>query len=110
VQFCQPYDVLILPVYMHQTIKVGEWKGLRSPQILENVINWVAPCPPFNASGQPALAIPTGFAPMGCPLGCKLVGRPAAEATLFALAAQLSPGHCLSARNRDYLLSPKSSL
>lgn len=89
VQFCHPYDVLILPVYMHQTIKVGEWKKLRSPQILKNVINWVAPCPPFNASGQPALAIPWGFGPNGVPVGVQLVGRPADEATLLALAAQL---------------------
>ncbi|WP_017299999.1 amidase [Nodosilinea nodulosa] len=89
VQFCHPYDVLILPVYMHQAIKVGAWKGLRSPKILDNVINWVAPCPPFNASGQPALAIPTGFAPSGVPVGVQLVGRPADEATLLALATQL---------------------
>ncbi|MBD1876281.1 amidase [Nodosilinea sp. FACHB-131] len=89
VKFCQPYDVLILPVYTHPTIKVGEWKGLRSPKVLENVINWVAPCPPFNASGQPALAIPRGFAPNGLPIGVQLVGRPADEATLLTLAAQL---------------------
>jgi amidase len=93
VQFCQPYDVLILPVYMHQTIQVGEWQRLRSPQILKNVIDWVAPCPPFNASGQPALAIPTGFAPNGLPVGVQLVGRPADEATLLALAAQLEASH-----------------
>ncbi|MGF1568190.1 MAG: amidase [Nodosilinea sp.] len=89
VQFCQPYDVLILPVYMHPPIQVGEWRRAGAPQTLKNVIDWVAPCPPFNASGQPALAIPTGFAPSGVPVGVQLVGRPAAEATLFALAAQL---------------------
>jgi amidase len=89
VAFCAPYDVLVMPVYMHPAIKVGEWKSLRSPQILKRVIDWVAPCPPFNASGQPALALPTGFAPSGVPVGVQLVGRPAAEATLFALASQL---------------------
>ncbi len=98
VQFCEPYDVLILPVYMHPTIKVGEWKGLRSPKLLENVINWIAPCPPFNASGQPALAIPTGFGPNGLPVGVQLVGRPAAEATLFALAAQLEQANPIHQR------------
>jgi amidase len=89
VEFCDPYDVLVLPVYMHPAIKVGEWRNLRSPQILKNVIDWVAPCPPFNASGQPAMAIPTGFAPNGLPIGVQLVGRPADEATLFSLAYQL---------------------
>jgi amidase len=89
VEFCYPYDALVLPVYMHPAIKVGEWKTLRSPQILNHVIDWVAPCPPFNASGQPAMAIPTGFGANGLPIGVQLVGRPAAEATLFSLAAQL---------------------
>ena len=92
VEFCYPFDVLVLPVYMHPAIKVGEWKQLRSPQILKNVIDWVAPCPPFNASGQPAMAIPTGFGPNGLPLGVQLVGRPAEEATLLSLAAQLEAG------------------
>lgn len=93
VAVCQPYDAVVLPVYMHPTIPVGAWKHLRSPQILANVINWVAPCPPFNASGQPALAIPTGFGPHGLPVGVQLVGRPADEATLLALAAQLEAAH-----------------
>jgi amidase len=60
---------------------------------LENVINWVAPCPPFNASGLPALAIPTGFSPLGLPVGVQLVGRPAAEATLIALAHQIETAY-----------------
>ncbi len=89
VEFCYPYDVVVLPVYMHPPIKIGAWKQLQSPQILKNVIDWIAPCPPFNASGQPAVAIPTGFGPNGLPLGIQLVGRPADEVTLLALAAQL---------------------
>jgi amidase len=93
VQFADPYDVLILPVYMHPAIRIGEWKNLRSPTLLKNVINWVAPCPPFNASGQPAIAIPQGFAPSGVPTGVQLVGRPADEATLLSLAAQLEAAH-----------------
>lgn len=93
VQFSQPYDALVLPVYMHPTIRVGEWGKLRSPQILKNVIDWVAPCPPFNASGQPVIAIPAGFTPTGLPVGVQLVGRPAAETTLITLAAQLEQAH-----------------
>lgn len=82
-------DVLLLPTYMHPAIKVGEWAALRPAKTLEKIINWIAPCPPFNASGQPAIALPTGFAPSGVPIGIQLVGRPAAESTLIALAAQL---------------------
>lgn len=89
VETCYPFDAVVLPVYMHPAIRVGQWRSLRPPQILQNVINWVAPCPPFNASGQPALTLPTGFGPNGLPVGVQLVGRPADEATLLALAAQV---------------------
>jgi amidase len=82
-------DVLVLPTYMHPTIRVGEWKTLPPAATLEKIIQWIAPCPPFNASGQPAIAIPTGFAPNGLPIGVQLVGRPAAESTLLTLATQL---------------------
>lgn len=93
VQFCDPYDVLILPTYLHPTIRMGEWSRLRPAKTLEKIIHWIAPCPAFNASGQPALALPTGFDTNGLPLGVQLVGRPADEATLLALAAQLERAH-----------------
>ncbi|MBE9225801.1 amidase [Phormidium sp. LEGE 05292] len=84
------FDVLVLPVFMHPTIRVGEWAELSPEETLAKVINWVAPCPPFNASGQPSIAIPMGFnSATGLPLGVQLVGRPAAEATLISLAAQI---------------------
>jgi amidase len=89
VAFCKPYDVILLPVYTHPAIRVGEWANLRSAKTLQNVIQWVLPCPPFNASGQPSIAIPTGFDPQGVPIGVQLVGQPAGEATLISLAAQL---------------------
>lgn len=93
VQHLQPYDILLLPVYMHPTIRIGAWKSLQCAKILENIIHWIAPCPPFNASGQPAIAIPTGFTEDGLPLGVQLVGCPAADATVLALAAQLERAH-----------------
>ncbi len=87
-QFCD-YDIVLSPVYLHPAIRVGEWRSLRCSQTLEKIIQWIAPCPPFNASGQPAIALPTGFTQNGLPLGVQLVGRPAADATVLALAAQL---------------------
>jgi len=45
--------------------------------------------PIFNLTGQPAIAVPAGFGSAGLPLSVQLVGRPGAEATLYALAAQL---------------------
>lgn len=89
VAFFERVDVLILPIYLHPTIRVGEWANLSPEETFQKIINWVAPCPPFNASGQPAIALPTGFDSNGLPIGIQLVGRPADEATIIALAAQL---------------------
>lgn len=82
-------DVLVLPVVMHPTLRVGEWAKLRAAKELENIIQWIAPCPPFNITGQPAIAIPSGFTPNGLPLGVQLIGRPGDEITIIALAAQI---------------------
>lgn len=89
VAFFERVDVLVLPTYMHPTIRVGEWADLSPEETFQKIIRWVAPCPPFNASGQPAIALPTGFDSNGLPIGVQLIGRPAAETTLIALAAQL---------------------
>jgi len=83
------FDILLLPTYMHPAIRVGEYANLTPEQTLQNIIDWIAPCPPFNATGQPAIALPAGFDPHGLPVGVQLVGKPAAELTLIALAAQL---------------------
>ncbi|PSB28003.1 amidase [Stenomitos frigidus] len=89
VAFFDDVDVLVLPTYLHSPIRVGEWANLRPAKTLEKIIGWVAPCPPFNATGQPVITIPAGFDPHGLPIGVQLIGKPAAEATLIALAAQI---------------------
>ena len=45
--------------------------------------------PVFNASGQPGISVPLFHGEDGLPLAVQLVGRPAQEATLLALATQL---------------------
>lgn len=83
------FDAVVAPVFMFPTIRVGEWAKLSPAQILRNIINWVAPCPPFNATGQPVVTIPAGFDLNGLPVGVQLIGRIADEATIIALAADL---------------------
>ncbi|MEG4072530.1 amidase [Microcoleus sp. Pol14C2] len=89
VGFFEKFDVLVLPTYMHSPIRVGEWADLSFEETLQRIINWVAPCPPFNASGLPAIALPAILDNNGLPVGIQIIGRPAAEATLIALAAQM---------------------
>ncbi|HTZ88206.1 MAG TPA: amidase family protein, partial [Solirubrobacteraceae bacterium] len=45
--------------------------------------------PVFNASGQPGISLPLYQGNDGLPLAVQLVGRPAGEAQLLALAGQL---------------------
>lgn len=89
VAFFDTVDVLVLPVYLHSPIQVGEWANLTPEETFEKIIRWVAPCPPVNATGQPAIAIPVGFDQNNLPMSVQLIGKPAAEATLISLAAQL---------------------
>ena len=89
VGFFEKFDVLVLPTYMHSPIRVGEWADLSFEETLQRIINWIAPCPPFNASGLPAIALPAILDNNGLPVGIQIIGRPAAEATLIALAAQM---------------------
>jgi amidase len=43
----------------------------------------------YNASGQPAASLPLHWTPEGLPVGVMLIGRPAGEAALLALSAQI---------------------
>jgi amidase len=93
VGFFQDVDVLVLPVLLHPPIRVGEWSQLPLEEILDRITRWIAPCPPFNATGQPAIALPAGFDGNGLPVSVQLVGKPAAEATLIAVASQLEAAY-----------------
>jgi aspartyl-tRNA(Asn)/glutamyl-tRNA(Gln) amidotransferase subunit A len=42
---------------------------------------------PFNVTGSPALAVPTGFSSAGMPLSMQIIGKPFAEATVYRVAA-----------------------
>lgn len=89
VEIFNNFDVLLLPTYLHPAIQVGEWKHLSPTKTLNKIIEWIAPCPAFNVSGQPAINVPAGFDENGVPIGVQFVGRPADEITILSLAAQL---------------------
>jgi len=43
VAFFNDIDILVLPVYLHSPIRVGEWAALSPEDTFQNIINWVAP-------------------------------------------------------------------
>jgi amidase len=82
-------DVLLTPG-LSRTALPAEG-GFRKPApIAFNLAGSFTPwTPPFNLTGQPGLAIPAGVGSDGLPLSVQLVGKPRAESTLYALAAQI---------------------
>ena len=82
-------DILVLPTYMHPAIKVREWVDLSPEETYHKIVDWIFPCPAFNATGQPVINVPAGFDRNNVPLGVQLVGKPTDEATIIALASQL---------------------
>jgi amidase len=90
------FDVLLLPIFLHQPPKIGEWENLAPEEAINNIIRWIAPSPIANASGLPAIALPTGFDNQGLPVGIQLVGKPADEITLLGLSAQLEAANPVS--------------
>jgi amidase len=54
---------------------------------------------PYNLTGQPAISLPLHWTGDGLPVGVMLAARPAAEATLLAVSAQLEAARPWAARH-----------
>lgn len=90
VAFFTDYDMVLSPTLAAgpppiDDVLMGDedWEGLLS------LMRVVAFTPTWNMTGQPAVAVPAGFDAEGMPVSVQLVGRPAGEAALVRLAAQL---------------------
>ena len=82
-------DVLLTPGLSRTALPAEGGKG-KPTLIAFNIAGSFTPwTPPFNLTGQPGLAIPAGLGSDGLPLSVQLVGKPGAESTLYALAAQI---------------------
>ena len=60
----------------------------------------------FNVTGQPAISLPLFHGEDGLPLAVQLAGRPAGEAELLALAAQLEAARPWGGRRPAELQQP----
>ena len=82
-------DVLLTPQTAKPPVNATEWEGRSA---LSTVIRMAMTYPytaAWNLTGQPAAAVPAGLTKDGLPVAVSLIGKPADEATLLSLSAQL---------------------
>ena len=88
VQATSGFDVLLAPICTMPPRPVG-WFGEDGATDFERQKEYAAFPAVYNVTGQPAVSVPLWWTPEGLPIGTMLVGRPADEATLISLSAQL---------------------
>jgi amidase len=85
------FDVVMTPALAQRPVRIGEidacsddpWEDFRRSG------EFTPYTAVFNVTGQPAISVPLFHGEDDLPLGVQLAGRPADEATLLSLAAQL---------------------
>ncbi len=83
------HDILLTPATARPALKLGEYEGHGALWTIQGCTRLIPFLGTWNATGQPAVSVPAGFTEDGLPLAVQLVGRPGAEATLIAVAAQI---------------------
>jgi amidase len=91
VSFLAPYDALLTPALAERPLPLGTL-DTAAPEPMSTFTRsglFTPFTPVFNASGQPGISLPIFEGEDGLPLAVQIVGRPAGEGNLLALAAQL---------------------
>lgn len=87
--FGEGFDLIVTPMFSRRPPRVGEYEGRGALFTLNGSMRLVPWCGAYNHTGQPAAAVPAGFAGDGFPLSVQLVAPPDREDTILSLAAQL---------------------
>jgi amidase len=85
----QDRDVLVTPVMTTPPPGAAQWEGLGALRTLTEMTMVYPYCVIWNATGQPAAAVPAGFTPDGLPLSVQLIAKPRQDHLLLSLAAQI---------------------
>jgi amidase len=90
VAFFDDIDVLVTPTVAGPPPVIGSYRDPNEPIAEFITAGALVPfTPPWNTTGQPAVSVPLYEDENGLPVGVQIVGRPADEATLIRLSAQL---------------------
>jgi amidase len=90
-EFLVPYDALLTPALGERPLPLGTLDtAAPDPMSTFTRSGLFTPFTPmFNATGHPGISLPLYQGEDGLPLAVQIVGRPAGEAALLGLAAQL---------------------
>jgi len=99
----ETYDVVLSPVLAERPVPIGEidacsddpWEDFRRSS------RFTPYTAIFNVTGQPAISVPLFHGDDGLPTAVQLAGRPADEATLLSLAAQLEAARPWASRRPE---------
>lgn len=90
VAFWDDYDLLLTPTLALPPVPIGWLFEDDDPWMQLTRSGFFIPfTPPFNITGQPAASLPLHWSNDGLPIGVQLVARPADEATIIRVAAQV---------------------
>jgi amidase len=83
-------DAVLVPTLAQPPAPLGWFTADADPrEEFDRMAAWTPFTAAYNTTGQPAISLPLHVSPDGLPIGVMLVGRPADEATLLRLSAQL---------------------
>jgi len=89
VELCKRYDVFLTPVVSGPPFPIGVQKKLEPYEMWRTWAEFCSFTPMASHAGQPAMSLPFDEDGEGLPVGIQIVGRPAGEAMLLRLAAQI---------------------
>jgi amidase len=88
--FWEDYDLVLTPTLAIPPVPIGWLFEEEDPGMQFVRAGFFTPFTPIaNMTGQPAVSLPTHWSASGLPIGVQLMGRPADEATLLRVSAQV---------------------
>jgi amidase len=105
VTWAQPYDAILCPTLAEAPVPIGTIDPLGpDPRATFRRSGAFTPFTAIsNVTGSPAISLPLAEHPGGLPLGIQLIGRPAGEGPLLALASQLEDARPWSGRRVQFV-------
>jgi amidase len=82
------FDLLLTPALAATPPRSAGWSGRSWRSNVMTCIRYAPYAAPWNLAGLPAIVVPVGVRPDGLPVAVQLVGPPASERLLLAVAGQ----------------------